>query len=196
MPTCHEYARMNSILIKRGDEMDANFSAGIRGLAILGAMLVAACAGYGGSDLKPGVSTRPEVLASMGTPAMTWKNTDGGEQLAYPRGPEGTQTFMAWIGPDGRLQRIEKVLEDAQFSRIRNGMHKDEVLRILGPSGARWTQFYSRRNELALSWLFCNSWNVQEFFDVMVDADTGIVRSTGRHPNLRGADGMEPSCGH
>jgi hypothetical protein len=95
-----------------------------------------------------------------------------------------------------KLQRIEKVLEDAQFHRIRQGMHKDEVLRILGPSGEEWTQFYSRRNELAWSWLFCNSWSVQEFFDVMFDADTGIVRSTGRHPDLKGPDGKEPSCGH
>ena len=175
--------------------MDGNFSAGMRGMAILGALLVAACAGYGGSDLRPGFATRPEVVASMGTPAMAWKNPDGSEQLAYPRGPEGTQTFMAYVGPDGKLQRIEKALVDEQFQRIRNGMHKDEVLRILGPSGARWTQFYSRRNELAWSWLFCNSWSVQEFFDVMFDADTGIVRSTGRHPDLRGRDGGEPSCG-
>lgn len=173
--------------------MEDNFSAAKRGLAILGAVCVAACAGYGGSDLKPGASTRPEIVASMGTPALAWKKPDGSEQLAYPRGPDGTQTFMVYLGPDGKLQHIEQVLVVEQFHRIRNGMHQDEVLRILGPSGAQWTQFYSRRNELAWSWLFCNSWSVQEFFDVMFDADSGIVRSTGRHPDLRGW--LEPSCG-
>ena len=176
--------------------MNGMFSTAMRGLALLGALLVSACAGYDGSDLKPGVSTLPEVRASMGAPALAWKNPDGSQQLAYPRGPESTQTFMAYLGPDGKLQRIEKVLEDAQFHRIRQGMHKDEVLRILGPSGEHWTQFYWRSNEIAWSWLFCNSWNVQEFFDVMFDATTGIVRSTGRHPYLKGADGKEPSCGH
>lgn len=160
MPSCRKYVKLKPDLIKRGDEMDDHFSSAIRGLTILAALLVAGCAGYGGSDLKPGESTLPDVIASMGAPAMTWKNPDGSEQLAYPRGPEGTQTFMAYLGPNGKLLRIEKVLEDAQFHRVRSGMHKDEVLRILGPSGERWTQFYARRNEIAWSWLFCNSWNV------------------------------------
>jgi hypothetical protein len=186
---------MNSTLSKQGGEMDGNFSLRIRGLVVLSVLLVSGCADYGGSNLKPGASTLPEVLASMGEPAMTWKNPDGSEQLAYPRGPAGTQTFMAYVGPDGKLQRIEKALENAQFSRIRAGMSKDDVLRILGPSGSAWTQTYSRRNELAWSWLFCNNWNAQEFFDVMFDATTGIVRSTGQHPHLVGVDGIQPSCG-
>lgn len=164
-------------------------------MVIFGALLVAACAGYGGGDLKPGVSMRPEVLASMGEPAMAWKNPDGSQQLAYPRGPSGKQSFMAYLGPDGRLQRIEKVLDGSQFQRIRPGMSKDEVLRILGPPGTPYTQFYARRNELAWSWLFC-SHNAEEFFDVMFDDATGIVRSTGQHPNLVGLDGVQPRCGH
>jgi hypothetical protein len=175
--------------------MNDIFSTAIRGLAILGALLVSACAGYGGSDLKPGIAMRPDVIASMGRPAMSWKNPDGSEQLAYPRGPAGTQTFMAYLGPDGRLLSIEKVLDGSQFHRVRSGMHKDEVLRVLGPPGPEWTEFYSRRNELAWSWLFCNDWSRQEFFDVMFDDATGIVRSTGRHPQLKGPDGIQPSCG-
>lgn len=175
--------------------MDDHFSSAIRGLAILAALLVSACAGYGGSDLKPGASTLPDVIASMGRPAMTWKNPDGSEQLAYPRGPEGTQTFMVYLGPDGKLQRVEQVLDGSQFFRIRAGMSKDEVLRVLGPPGAPYTQYFSMRNELAWSWLYCSSYNAQEFFDVMFDDATGIVRSTGRHPNLVGPGGIQPSCG-
>jgi len=186
---------MNWILIKRGDEMSDDFSAGIRGLAILGVLIISGCAGYGGSDLKPGVSTLSEVIVSMGRPAMTWKNPDGSEQLAYPRGPAGTQSFMVHLAPNGKLQRIERVLEEAQFSRIRNGMHKDEVLRILGPSGAQWTEFFARRNELAWSWLYCSSHSTEEFFDVMFDGATGMVRSTGRRPHLVGPDGIQPMCG-
>lgn len=161
-------------------------------MLVISVLLVSACAGYSGSNLRPGVSTLPEVIASMGEPAMVWKNPDGSEQLAFPRGPAGTQTFMAHVGPDGKLQRIEAVLDMAHFNRVQAGMSKDEVLRVLGPSGSMWTQFYSRSNELAWSWLFCNSWNVQEFFDVMFDASTGIVRSTGLHPNLMGD--IQPIC--
>jgi hypothetical protein len=175
--------------------MDDYFSPGLRGMATLGALIVAGCAGYDGSDLKPGVSTLPEVRVSMGEPAMAWKNPDGSQQLAYPRGPAGTQSFMVHLASDGKLQRIERVLEDAQFSRIRNGMHKDEVLRILGPSGTPWTEFYARRNELVWSWLYCNSHSAEDFFDVMFDDATGIVRSTGRRPHLVGPDGIQPKCG-
>jgi hypothetical protein len=174
-------------------KMDGKFSAGIRGLLVFSVLLVSACAGYSGSNLKPGVSTLPEVIASMGQPAMVWKNPDGSEQLAYPRGPAGTQTFMAFVGPDGRLQRIEQVLDMAHFGRVQAGMSKDEVLRVLGPSGTIWTEYYSSTNELAWSWLFCNSWNVQEFFDVMFDASTGIVRTTGLRPQF--LDHFQPTCG-
>ena len=174
--------------------MDSKLSVWLRGLVVFSTLLVSACAGYSGSNLKPGVSTLPEVLASMGEPAMVWKNPDGSEQLAYPRGPAGTQTFMVHLGPDGKLQRVEKVLDGSQFHRIQPGMSKDEVLRILGPSAASSTQFYARRNELAWSWLFCSN-NAEEFFDVMFDDATGIVRSTGRHPNMVGPDGIQPSCG-
>lgn len=174
--------------------MDGKFIAGLRGLLVCSVLFVSACAGYSGSNLRPGVSTLPEVIASMGEPALVWKYPDGSEQLAYPRGPAGTQTFMAYVGPDGTLQRIEAVLEMTYFARVQAGMSKDEVLRILGPSGSRWTQFYPRSNELAWSWLFCNSWNSQEFFDVMFDGNTHIVRSTGMHPYLIGS--YQPQCSH
>ena len=174
--------------------MNNIFLACVRGLVVFSALLIAACTSYSGSNLKPGVSTLPEVVASMGEPAMVWKNPDGSQQLAYPRGPAGTQTFMAYVGPDGKLQRIEGVLDLAHFARIQAGMSKDQVLRILGPSGSQWTQFYSRSNQLAWSWLFCNDWNAQEFFDVMFDASTGIVHSTGQHPNLAGPGGVQPPC--
>jgi hypothetical protein len=176
-------------------DMNTSFSAGLHGLLLAGALFFSGCAGYGGSDLAPGTSTLPDIIASMGEPALRWTNPDGSEQLAYPRGPAGTQTFMAQVGPDGRLQRIEKVLDAEHFSRIRPGMGKDGVLRVLGPPGPEWTEFYSRRDELAWSWLFCNDWSRQEFFDVMFDATAGTVRSTAQHPRLMGPDGTQPTCG-
>lgn len=164
-------------------------------LLVAGALLVASCAAYRGSELKPGVATLPEVLATMGEPAMRWKDNDGREQLAYPRGPAGTQTFMAWIAADGRLERIEPVFDAAHFARIETGKSDQAaVLRVLGPSPSQWTQFYQRSNQLAWSWLFCDSWNSQAFFDVMFDATTGIVQSTGQRQNLMGWDGRAPGC--
>jgi hypothetical protein len=56
-----------------------------------------------------------------GQPALSWQDPDGSEQLAYPRGPAGSQTFMVFIAPDGRLQRIERVLDMEHFARIEPG---------------------------------------------------------------------------
>ncbi len=166
-------------------------------LLVASALVLASCASYRGSDLKPGVATLSEVVATMGEPAMRWKDNDGREQLAYPRGPAGTQTFMAWIAADGRLERIEPVLDAAHFARIEAGKSDQAaVLRLLGPSPSQWTESYSRSNQVAWSWLFCDSWNSQAFFDVMFDATTGIVQSTGQRQNLMGWDGRAPGCSH
>jgi len=168
-----------------------------RGMVVaLASVFMAACAGYSGSNLNPGISTMSEIVASMGEPAMVWKNPDGTEQLAYPRGPAGTQTFMVYVGPDGKLQRIEGVLDMAHFAKIQEGISKEQVLRIIGPSGPLWTQTYPRSNTLAWSWLFCDSASFQAFFDVMFDATTGIVKSTGQRPNEQGRLGIPPTCGH
>ena len=163
----------------------------------LAALFLSGCAGYGGSNLKPGESSSPEVVASMGVPAMTWKDPDGREQLAYPRGPAGTQTFMVFIGPDGKLERIEKVLDMEHFGRIRSGESDlASVLRLLGPVPPQNIVYFKARDELVWSWLFCDSWNRQAYFDVLFDATTGRVRTTQQRPDLRGRDGVSPSCGH
>lgn len=171
-----------------------------RALAASLVLTLAGCAGlsgYAGSNLQPGVSTLSEVVASMGEPTIRWKDADGSEQLAYPRGPAGTQTFMAFIGADGRLQRIEPVLDMDHFSRIEGGKSdKAFVLRLLGPSLASGTAYFKARDELVWEWHFCDSWNQSAFFDVLFDATTGIVRTTYQRLDTSGWDGVALSCGH
>jgi hypothetical protein len=167
-------------------------------MVLVGMVLVlSACAGYSGSNLKPGIATLSEVIATMGEPAMRWNDADGRVQLAYPRGPMATQTFMAFIGTDGRLQRIEGVLTPDHFARIENGRSdKAAVLRILGPSQPHWTAYFKARDELVWEWRFCDSWNQMAFFDVLFDGTTGIVRTTYQRPDLSGWDGVATGCGH
>jgi hypothetical protein len=167
-------------------------------LALIGcALLLPACAGYSGSSLQPGVATLAEVVATMGEPAMRWKDADGREQLAYPRGPMGTQTFMALIGADGRLERIEGVLDMAHFARIEPGKSDQAaVLRLLGPPQPQWTAYFKARDELVWEWRFCDGWSQLAFFDVLFDATTGIVRTSYQRPDLTGFSGVVPSCGH
>ena len=102
--------------------MRNSFSASSWRLAILaGAALLSGCASYDGRGLQPGVSSADDVVALMGTPAMQWQDADGRRQLAYPRGPEGLQTYMAFIDTQGRLERIEGVLDTKHFARIEPG---------------------------------------------------------------------------
>ena len=164
---------------------------------LVATLLLSACAAYSGSGLKPGVATLSDVLATMGEPAMRWDDPDGRIQLAYPRGPMATQTFMAYIAPDGRLERIEKALVPENFARIVHGKsNQADVLRLLGPSYPGWTAYFKARDELVWEWRICDGIGQQAKFDVLFDATTGIVRSSYQRPDLVGRDGIAPSCGH
>ena len=168
---------------------------GVRLSVFCALLTLLGCASYSGSSLQPGVNTGADVVATMGVPAMRWKNQDGSEQLAYPRGPAGTQTFMAFIGGDGKLQRIDKVLSMPVFARIQPDMTQDEVLRLIGPPQPHWTQYFKARDELVWEWKFCDSWNQEAFFDVLFDGTSKRVRSTMQRQNLQGWGGMAPGCG-
>jgi len=149
-----------------------------RWLVILASLLLAACAAYSGSGLKPGEAGLDDVLRVMGQPAMRWQDQDGSLQLSYPRGPLGVHSYMALIGPDGKLQGIANVMDPKTFARIRPGMTKDQVLRTLGPSEPSWTVYFKARNELVWEWRYCDEWNDTARFNVLFDGSKGTVRST------------------
>ena len=164
---------------------------------VAGAALVAGCASYDGRGLQPGVSSVDEVVALMGLPALHWKDPDGRTQLAYPRGPEGLQTFMAFIDAQGRLERIEGVLGTKHFARIEPGKSDQAaILRLLGPSQPQWTMYFERRDELVWEWRFCDDWGQVARFDVLFDGMSGIVRTTYQRPELRGFGLSAQTCGH
>lgn len=147
-------------------------------ISLLMLTTLSACASYSGSGLKPGVARLDNVVQVMGTPAMRWQNADGSQQLAYPRGPQGTQTFMAHIAPDGVLQRIDPVLDHSHFKRIQPGDSEAQVLRSIGPPQPGWTVLYKARNELAWEWRYCDATSQLARFNVLFDASTHAVRST------------------
>lgn len=146
---------------------------------LVAVLLLGGCASYDGRGLQPGQSQVSEVEQRMGTPAMRWKEPDGGELLAYPRGPAGYHTYMARIGPDGRLQSLDNVLEPKHFALIREGMGQDDVLRVLGPPYPGWTIYFKARDELAWEWRYCDDWGEPARFNVFFDGTSGKVRSTG-----------------
>lgn len=158
-----------------------------RRFCLLFVLCLAACASYNGRGLKPGENTLADVLSTMGPPAMQWDDPDGSKQLSYPRGPAGYHSFMVYIGPDGRLQRIENVMDMTAFARVAAGMNEAEVTRILGPSEPSWSVYFPARRELVREWRYCDDWNSAARFDVLFDADTGKVRTT---------QSWRENCGH
>lgn len=168
----------------------------MRFFLIIGLLLLAGCANYGGSGLRPGVDGREDVLRLMGAPAMEWSDPDGARQLAYPRGPMGAHTYMAFIGADGKLQRIENVLTMEFFSRVKAGMAMEDVLRVLGPSEPSWTAYFKARDELVWEWRYCDDWSELARFDVLFDGTTKRVRSTQtlRESQISGCGGEGGSC--
>ena len=137
------------------------------------AALSAGCA-----NLSPVSSGMPvqQVQARLGTPGTVWKNPDGSEVWEYPGGPLGRQTYMVTLGSDRSVREVHQVLSGEYFSKVRAGMSRDEVRRLLGRPG-EITVFDARGEEV---W----SWRYQEqnfmFFNVLFDRAAGTVRTTLR----------------
>ena len=156
--------------------------------------LLTACASYSGAGLRPGEARLDDVLRLMGEPALRWQDPDGSMQLAYPRGPAGIHTYMVRLGPDGRLQSNENVLNETEFARIRPGMTQEQVLRVLGPPDASRTAYFKARNELVWDWRACTyNRNIQRIY-VLFDAASGSVRSTMSEDERFGREGAIMPC--
>ena len=164
-------------------------------LIIFLALLLNACGSFLGHRLKPGEDSLENVVRALGKPAMRWQNEDGSAQLAFPRGPMGYHTYMVTIDADGKLRQIGNVLDEKNFARIRPGMGKEDVLRILGPSYPNWTVYFERRDELVWEWRYCDAWNDAARFNVLYDNTKGTVRSTlSLTESQRGLCGRDGRC--
>lgn len=138
-----------------------------------------------------------DVLARMGEPALRWRDADGSQQLAFPRGPAGVHTYMVFLAPDGRLMRIENVLDMRHFALLQPERHTQaDVLRLFGPPFPGWTAYFKARDELVWEWRFCDDWNRLARFDVLFDGTSGRVRTAYQRPDLHGPDNVAPYCGH
>ena len=157
-----------------------------RALLLSVSLIVAACAPYGGSGLRPGEARLEDVYLTMGQPAMRWQDPDGSLQLAYPRGPAGFDTFMVGLGSNGKLRYIENVLDVQHLANIRAGMCKEEVLRILGPSDANCTVYFKARDELVWDWRYRSISGEPTRMMVLFDNTSGRVRSTMIQPEPKG----------
>ena len=117
-----------------------------------------------------------QVQAKLGAPETVRKNADGSEVWEYPQGPLGRQTYMVTLGSDRAVQEVHQVLNDEYFSRVRAGMSRDEVRRLLGKPGE--IMVFGARDEEVWSWRYQQQNPM--FFKVLFDRTAGTVRTTQR----------------
>jgi hypothetical protein len=109
---------------------------GSRIAAFVLSLAAAGCASFDGRGLTPGQSGAAEVERVMGTPAE--KRQVGAETwYFYSRQPYGRATYVARVGPDGRLAGLEQRLTDANVAKIvPSATRAQDVRDLLGPP---WT---------------------------------------------------------
>jgi hypothetical protein len=118
---------------------------GARVLLCLGLASLVGCAWVRPEQLPVG-SSLDEVRARMGAPTSQYVQPGGGLQLEYATGPFGRQTYHLDFGPDGRLRRVEQVLNEARFNAITAGMSDQEVLRSIGRPSTIWALARQHQN--------------------------------------------------
>lgn len=144
--------------------------------AVAAALLAAGCAASAFYGLDPGRSTEADVRRALGDPAAVYAAPDGTRHLAYPRGPGGPQTYMAVVGPGGRLEDFGQVLTEDTFRRIERGRTSgEEVERLIGPP---WRSIdFPNKGQVAWDYRFRDAWGYLAEFSVMLDR-RGIVADT------------------
>lgn len=130
---------------------------------------------FGLDKLAKGISSEADVRMLMGQPDTVWEENDGRRTLEYPKGPEGVRTWFFYIDRNGKLQDYQQVLNDENFARIKTGMSKDEVRRMLGRS--RTVVQFKRKNEEVWDWRYLSG-GTMRFFNVHFDITSGKVTQT------------------
>jgi hypothetical protein len=149
-------------------------------------LLLAGCAtgSYGPGNLAPG-ATLADAIARMGQPTGRHALDGGGQRLEFARGPMGAHTFMLDFGSDGKLNRIEQVLTEANFMQLQVGMSADEVRKRIGRPG-RVTFLSRQQHEL---WWYRFDTPFCIIFQVSIDRD-GKVAEFGNNSDPRCDGGL------
>ena len=134
------------------------------------AVALAACASFDGRGLVPGQSTAADVESVMGAPAETRKMANGETWLYYPRQPYGRVTFVARLGPDGRLLALEQRLTDENVAKIiPNTTRAEQVRDLFGPP---WSTMHIARMERDI-W----TWHMRRFGDPGIPVSLNVQMS-------------------
>jgi hypothetical protein len=107
-------------------------------------VLLVGCAALQPPQAQLGQS-EADVLAALGQPTGRYTLPAGSQRLEYATGPYGRTTQMVDLGADGRVIASAQVLTEANFAKVRNGMPRDEVLRLLGRPADKAGEYMNRQ---------------------------------------------------
>lgn len=153
--------------------------------AALASTLLPACDGFNLQEIKPGLTTQVEVRARMGEPSRIHWDDDGRAIWEYNRQPNGVHCYMIGFNRDQIVDRIEQVLNEQNYGRVRSGMSKDEILRLLGGPGKK--QVFRNLGEEIWEWRIEGMPPMEEtYFMVHFSLSDGSVKTTSRRVERRG----------
>ncbi len=124
-------------------------------------------------ELEEGVATEADVRAKFGEPAAVYPEEGGARTLEYPRQPEGQRNYMITIGSDGKMSALRQVLKADGFDKVKPGLDKAQVRRLLGLPGK--TQVFALKQEEVWDWRFQDGAQ-NKLFSVVFDPN-GLVTS-------------------
>ena len=102
----------------------------VKMLMIGSAVALAGCVGLTRTAPVPG-DTVADTQAKFGAPTAVYPISTG-QVMEYATGPMGQYTWMANVGPDGRLVSFEQVLTGEKFATLKIGKsRKEDVLRTV-----------------------------------------------------------------
>ncbi|HJV91851.1 MAG TPA: hypothetical protein VJ572_00175 [Azonexus sp.] len=153
--------------------------------AAIVAALLPACDVVNLQDIKPGLTTAGEVRARMGEPGFQHWNDDGTATWEYSRQPSGVHCYMITFDRQQVVSKVEQVLNAANFARVRDGMAKDDVRRLLGAPAAK--AVFDNLQEEIWEWRIEGVPRTEEtYFMVHFDTTHGGVKKTSQRVAMKG----------
>lgn len=130
-------------------------------------------------EMKAGITTQAEVRSRMGEPGFVHRNDDGTATWEYARQPNGTNCYMITFGTNQVISKIEQVLNDANYGKVRVGMSKDDIRRLFGAPANK--KIFANLREEIWEWRIEGMPPMEEtYFMVHFDTENGGVKKTSK----------------
>jgi hypothetical protein len=140
------------------------------------------------AKLEEGVATEADVKKQFGEPGATYNEADGSKTFEYSRQPEGQVAYMITIGTDGKMSALRQVLKNSEFAKIKPGMDKGEVRRVLGKP-AKTAKFDLKPDEEHWDWRWLDG-QIPKVFSVTFDRDGKVMASASMDDPAQGKIGQ------